>query len=328
MLRIHFTGVDLVRTRLASGPDPMWETVLSLQMLRAGYGGGAFGDWRREARAAVRAAGQGRLLRDVLFPLTPDASYFPDFLTPPEGLLGLQAGVEALRATPRRRLRAEVARVEVPERLAPWARRLVAADREVLADLGAGMAAYHRTVLAPGWEGMAGHAEADLARRARLQRTSGTEGLLSGFAPMMRWRRPVLEIPKQVDRDLYLNGRGLVLIPSYFCWLNPIPLADPGLPPTLVYPLRPVPSEPGARDVAASLRRLIGGTRARVLEAAADGVTTTELASRLGLSAAGASAHARVLREAGLVVSVRDANAVIHTRTPLGDALLAGGAAG
>nr|WP_240929375.1 winged helix-turn-helix domain-containing protein [Streptomyces coryli] len=323
-MRIHFTGVDLVRTRLASGLDPMWETVLSLQMLRARYGRGAYGDWRRQARTAVRAAGHGRLLREVLFPLTPDATYFPDFLTPPEGLLGLRAGIEAMRATPRRRLRAEVARVELPERLMPWARRLADADREVLADLGAGIAAYHRVVLAADRERMAGYAEADLARRARLLRTAGTEGLLAGFMPMMRWRPPVLEIPKPMDRDLYLGGRGLVLVPSCFCWLNPIPLADPTLPPTLIYPLRPVPAEGAAAEPAAALRRLIGGTRARVLEAAADGATTTELARRLGLSAAGVSAHTRVLREAGLIVSVRDANAVIHTRTPLGDALLTG----
>lgn len=30
MFRIHFTEVDLLRTRIAREPDPMWETVLSL----------------------------------------------------------------------------------------------------------------------------------------------------------------------------------------------------------------------------------------------------------------------------------------------------------
>jgi hypothetical protein len=33
MLRIHFTGDDLGRTKIASGPHPMWELVNSLQLL-------------------------------------------------------------------------------------------------------------------------------------------------------------------------------------------------------------------------------------------------------------------------------------------------------
>ncbi len=41
---------------------------------------------------------------------------------------------------------------------------------------------------------------------------------------MFRWCPPVLEVayPRQTrDRDLYLNGRGLTLVPSYFNWGDP-----------------------------------------------------------------------------------------------------------
>ena len=44
------------------------------------------------------------------------------------------------------------------------------------------------------------------------------------------------------------------------------------------------------------------------------------------MSLASASQHAAVLREAGLVVTLRHGNAVLHTLTPLGAALLRGGA--
>lgn len=56
----------------------------------------------------------------------------------------------------------------------------------------------------------------------------------------------------------------------------------------------------------------------------ADGCTTGELARRLDISPAGASQHATVLRRAGLVLSTRRRNLVLHTLTPLGRALLGG----
>lgn len=54
----------------------------------------------------------------------------------------------------------------------------------------------------------------------------------------------------------------------------------------------------------------------------ADGCTTSELAQRIGISPGGASQHATVLREAGLVVSHRHRNTVRHTLTGLGAGLL------
>ncbi|MGW0561714.1 hypothetical protein ACWDZ4_14150 [Streptomyces sp. NPDC003016] len=43
---------------------------------------------------------------------------------------------------------------------------------------------------------------------------------------MVVWRPPVLEVDHPVGRDLQLEGRGLLLIPSYFCWRRPITLID------------------------------------------------------------------------------------------------------
>jgi DNA-binding transcriptional ArsR family regulator len=67
---------------------------------------------------------------------------------------------------------------------------------------------------------------------------------------------------------------------------------------------------------------LIGTTRLEVLLATTHGVTTGELARRVGISPATASHHATVLREAGLVDSQRQGNQVVHRLSPTGAELL------
>ncbi|MFC6881781.1 ArsR/SmtB family transcription factor [Actinomadura yumaensis] len=323
MLRVHFTGEDLVRTRVAETPDPLWESVLSLQMLRARYGSSVFGEWRVRAREDLRRAGLSGVVRELLFPLTPDASYWPDFLTPSEGLLGLEAGIDGVLATPRRRLRGELERTPFPGGVPLPLRALADGDRAALDELGRALRAYHRTVLAPYWPGIRERAEVDHAVRSVERRTGGIGRVLGGFWPMMRWRAPVLEMRHPLDRDLFLNGRGLVLVPSRFCWRGPVPIADPALPPTIVYPMRLMSAAADtSRTAGTSLTRLLGATRARILRSAADGRTTGELARAARVSAATASSHTAVLREAGLITSRRDANSVVHALTALGAALL------
>ncbi|MFG2725894.1 winged helix-turn-helix domain-containing protein [Streptomyces canus] len=68
---------------------------------------------------------------------------------------------------------------------------------------------------------------------------------------------------------------------------------------------------------------LLSRGRAAVLRTVESGCTTTEPARRLGLSAATAGEHARIMREAGLLASVRDRNTVVHALTPLDIDLLA-----
>ena len=59
-----------------------------------------------------------------------------------------------------------------------------------------------------------------------------------------------------------------------------------------------------------------------MLIATAHGVTTGELARRIGISPATASHHATILREAGLVASERQGNQVLHQLSPAGADLL------
>ncbi|GAA2433067.1 MULTISPECIES: helix-turn-helix domain-containing protein [Streptomyces] len=327
MLRIHFTGDDLAGVRMAARPDALWETILSFHRLRDRRGALVYGAWRSESRA--RLNGETRLLGA----LVPTRGYFPDFLTPPQGLDGLDTGLQAVRATPPARVHTELALLAASRPggapLPGWARDLAEGRQEPFGRLVGALRGYHRAAIEPYWSHIEARVEADRAVRGRALLDGGADELLASLPPVLRWRAPVLEADYPVDRDLRLNGRGLLLQPSYFCRGNPVVLRDPDLPPVLVYPVThtdaPVsgPAEPGASP----LGRLVGHTRCAVLRAIGQGGTTSELARRAGVSLASASQHAGVLRDAGLVVTLRQGSSVLHTLTPLGAALLHGGGA-
>lgn len=323
MLRIHFTSEDLARTRVAAGPDPMWETVLSLQMLQHREGAVVFDGWRRQARRRLGASAR------MLLTLAPHAMYFPDFLTPAEGSLSLDQGLDTMLSTGRTRLREELGLLAGQRKLPDWSRHLADGDLETVRRLEAAFGSYHRTVVQPTWASVQTHIEADRVRRSRAFLDGGCEGVLNSFRPFMRWSPPVLECDYPEERDLHLGGRGLLLVPAYFCWRAPVTLVDPELQPVLVYPVaHDLTAPPGGHHTSAPDHRplgaLLGNTRAAVLRAVDMGCTTTELSRRVGTSVASASQHAAVLREAGLIATQRHGGSVLHTLTPLGSALLTG----
>jgi len=323
-MRIHFTRLDLARTYLADRPDSMWELVNSLQALQSRYGEGALGSWRRRAAGDLRGSGSGLAgrVRHRLFPLAPHAPYFPDLLTPPEGALGIAPGIEAVLGTPRKRLHAEIGRLH-GNGAGAWLSDLGAGRPRAISELGDTMQEYYRCVIAPGWNSLRTLVDADLAVRRGALITGGVEAMLESFGPMMRWRYPVLELPGHPSaREVHLHGRGLVLVPSFFCRLHPMTVFDEELPQVVVYPVDHKRAE--RRPVAESraLTRLLGETRAAVLLAARGGFTTGELAGRVGVSVAAISHHTAVLRDAGLITSIRAGNTVRHSLTRLGQALV------
>lgn len=325
VLRILFTGNDLARVRIASRADPMWELVASLHRFQAGDGGAAMAEWRRRARAALAEAGLLQDVRRLLVPLAPRAAYFPDFLTPIEAQQGAEEGIQAIIDTPRARVQRELdllkARHGLPAHLEGLAR-----DDGALRKVATVAAGYFHTALGEHWGEVERAVGQDRGTRVRHLADGGVEGMLNQLSPSIRWRAPVLEIDYPAgDRELRLRGRGLTLIPSYFSRSAPVTLADPSLPPVLVYPVpRAGVTERGAGGDA--LAELLGKTRAEVLRcvALAPGCSTTELARRAGVPASSASEHARVLRQAGLIFSTRHANLMLHQTTESGDALLRG----
>lgn len=321
MLRVYFTAEDLARVRVASGPDFLWEISNSVQTLQRRDGARVFGDWRRWARP--RLSGSCRLLS----PLLPPHGCSPDFLTPTHG--GgetLQAAVDTLVRTPLPRLRTDLTRVAASRRLPGWTESLARGDGAALRELGNALHTYHLEALAPFWPRV--HAQIDADRIVRLHTLldGGTDGLLAGLGPQLRWNPPVLEADYPVDQELRLDGRGITLQPSFFCWPTPVTLADGELPPVLVYPIDHAtdwthPAAPDRPDDGA-LGPLIGHTRAAVLKLSSTGASTVELARLLAVTHPAISQHVKVLRAAGLVTTVRRAGRSLHVATAEGRALL------
>ncbi|GAA3598798.1 winged helix-turn-helix domain-containing protein [Nonomuraea rosea] len=326
MLRIYFTSDDIARTRIAAGPDPLWELVLSLQMLRPQRGDLLFTSWRKEGSRAVRHARLGEVLA-LLLALTPNVGYFPDFLNPIEAVHGLDHGLEALRTTPIPMLKRDVRRLAATHRLPSSARRLADGEPPVLAELTDAMRRCYELIVLPYRRSIDAALEKDRRIHTFALAAGGVEGLLASLRPMMTWSAGELHIPGHRDQELHLQGRGLLLIPSYFCVSGPLTMLDPDLPPVLVYPVERGPDAlptTRASTVPAALGALIGSTRAAVLDAIGtrEGTSTTALARHLGISLASASEHTTVLRQSGLISSHRDHNRTLHHLTELGRTLL------
>jgi DNA-binding transcriptional ArsR family regulator len=164
----------------------------------------------------------------------------------------------------------------------------------------------------------------DPAVKTAALASGGVEALLRTLRPAAAWSAGELQVPAHRDQELRLDGRGPRLIPSYFCVSGPLTMFDPALTPVLIYPVeRPPDAYPARHTRPGALGALIGTTRAAVLQAVHTNPRTTEdLARRVGISAASASEHASVLRQAGLITSRRDRNRMEHLVSPLGLALL------
>ncbi|MHC3473145.1 ArsR/SmtB family transcription factor [Streptomyces sp. 7R007] len=323
MLRIHFTARDLENVRIAQQPDPLWELVCAVCRLNSRQGPLPFGGWRHSVAERLLADTQATRAVRLAKSLIPATGYIPDFLTPPVTGEGLSAGLEQVRATPRERLLRDLRLFARARALPNAAMHTALSANTFVTSLATAFESSFRALLAPYWGPVRSAVGNDVALRSQALLQGGTRALFDGLRPWARWRAPVLEVDYPSARDLHLEGRGLLLVPSYFCWRRPTSLADPHLDPVLVYPV----AKPPLGLVGASeerLERLLGRTRSAVLMDVArhGGRTTTEIARTLGIAAPSASYQIGVLREGGLVVSRRDGKYVLHSATALGRGLL------
>lgn len=152
VLRIYFTTEDVARTRLAPAPDPLWELVMALHMLRRQPGDLLFRDWRRTAAAAIRRAGLSERMR-LLLALTPPVGYFPDFLNPSAAIDGLEHGLDAIRSTSRTALGRDLWRLAKTQQLPDNARHLANGEPTAVGEL----AKHHAHLLPPGHCSVSAH---------------------------------------------------------------------------------------------------------------------------------------------------------------------------
>jgi Bacterial regulatory protein, arsR family len=322
-VRFEVPDVAGLRFRIS----PLWETVRSLYALADPGRHPVHLPWIRRARALARepaTAGHLALLAAFARP----GAWMPDFLTPPPAgpRPDLAEELAALRRTLPERVVADLTAVAARRPLPPAARAAVDDPAAALPALAAAVRGWHDAAIAPYWTRLQAVLEADIAVRSRRLAEGGPRRLLDTLHPTVRWAGDRLVCRDPWGLDLRLGGRGLPLVPSVFVDRRVLWTVRADSPPLAVYPavalagLWDAPRRRGEERLAA----VVGGTRARLLAELTSPATTTELAGRLGLSAAAVSEHLRALRAANLVARGPHGRTVLYVTTPLGAALLTG----
>ena len=319
VLRFHFTTPDLSAVQIAGRLDPLWEATLSVQALQAPAPSRTVKAWRRSA--GQRVTDEMRPVRQ----LVPPGGGFPDFLAPDYSGAGVEERIDAVLDTSTARMRDEIG--SAAARPSGWLTELCRGSHRAKHQLGTALRSVHQNLLTPVRPGRERAFGSDRNGSMQDLADGGLARLMSGLTPFARWEPSVLTFDcsnGSDDVDVHLDGRGVTLYFSPFIRERPghdrVVYTDiPGQRPVLVIPgaLR-APGTSGARG----LDNLMGVTRARVLRALVQPSSTSTLAAQLTISKASASEHARVLREAGLVATRRDAHSVVHSLTPLGQQLL------
>lgn len=325
MSEIRFAAADVAEIRFAV--SPLWETVRSLYVL--GDPGRYFMHlpWVRRVRILAQEPGLAphvRLLRGFARP----GLHLPDFLTPPSPgpLAEFEDELAVVAATAAERVAEDVAAVAATAAggvLTPELRAALGDPGGILPDLVAAVRRWHRAAIEPDWPRMRALLEADIAFRARRLAEGGVRRLFDTLHPTVRWAgdRIVADDPWHVEIDV--RGRGLPLMPSVFVDRRVLWNVRPESPPVAVYPVRAAATLWERGPISADgLALALGRTRARLLALTQDPATTTELARRVGLSAAAVSQHLHVLLAAGLVARAPNGRSVLYFVSTEGAALL------
>ncbi|MFD5213246.1 DUF5937 family protein [Microbacterium sp. NPDC058345] len=254
--------------------------------------------------------------------------YVPDFLTAePRWDRTPEAELAELRAASLAGMRVDLGKMVVRasgarrERLARMQEHPGRA-RSMIAD--AWEQVWH-VALAPVWPQLDRLLRADIAFRSRMIATDGIAGMAAGIHPAVSWTDGAVRVSlRRHSEEVDCRGSGLVLVPSVMSSFGCQVLTEPPAQPTLFYPARGVTAgwAREASDIAVALSALLGPARAEILFAAHVARTTSQVAADTGLAVSTASHHLTVLRDAGLIGSSREANRMLHLRTPLGEALI------
>lgn len=317
-LSLGETGATRVRFAIA----PVHEAIGAVRVLQAPAAYPLHAAWLRHARQPATALDLAALAE-----LMPAGGYMPDFLDPPpESPVSTFADdIARVRATPSRQVGKEL-RLALDQRPPTATGRAMLRHpghaRDELADT---LEQVWQALVEPYWPTLQAVLEADVLYRGRRMADGGLALVAADLHRDIRLTRNTLRVRTPHTTEVDCRETGVQLVPSAFVTDRVNALIDPPWQPTLYYPARGIgdlwsrPTTAGTETAA----RLLGGTRANVLVGLADTTSTSGLARSLHLAVPSTSEHLTVLRAAGLVTSSRQGRRVLHTRTPLGDALVA-----
>ncbi|MEU5219539.1 DUF5937 family protein [Streptomyces sp. NPDC020807] len=327
MIEILFGPDDLTRIRFAR--SPLEELVHSVPVLAGTRRLPMHGPWLAMARPRTTGLDLG-----VLLALARGPRIVPDFLAPsPAAMTGDVADeLDDIAATPADVVRASLEELRTPQGLPAELRPLHDDPGRELPRLVDTMAAYWRAAVEPVWPRLRALCDADVAHRARQLTVGGLDKVFADLHPEVRFSAPNrLLVDKPHDAVRTPAGKGLLLVPCVFAWPRLLVLHNEPYQPALTYAPRGIGQLWADRDDLASpadgalvqpLGELMGRSRAALLAQLDLPLTTTQLASYLGVSAPAVSQHLAVLRRCRLVTSERAGRWVLHQRTPLAAELL------
>jgi DNA-binding transcriptional ArsR family regulator len=323
MLRIMAGPDDLAISRFAISP------LGELQHLLRHLGG--TGGRRNQLPSPIRTRWRERFLEVSTDPgirallALQSTRYGVNFVAPPpQGMAQtISDDLAAVRETPLSLARAEIntALAPGPDRDPQIARWLSRPD--VVDQVAVSLHMAWTALIAPDWPQLQAIIERDVVHRAGQLTRTGWAGALAGMHRTVTWNNATVVIRERPNGQARLDGRGLLFVPSVFIYPGLGIYLDPPWRPALVYPARGSaalwevqPRPPG------SLCRLLGGSRAALLEALDTPTSTTQLVATTGMSLGAVGGHLRILLDAGLLTRARSGRAVLYQRTPVAEALL------
>jgi DNA-binding MarR family transcriptional regulator len=323
-LVLVFGRDDPARVRFAI--SPLWETMAALRVLLESQRHRYHLPWLDSVRPDLEQLDLWPLLV-----LSPRSGWTPDFLSPAPAGPGTSIA-DQLRQV--RETAPELVAREVEHSLtqrsgeaapeAAW--RLLddpTATRAMLADL---LERCWQLLIAPHWPRLRDLLQADVLYRTQMLGDYGLERVLGELDPRARWTGDALMIDVPSTERHQLAGTGLLLMPSVFAWPGLAAITDPPAQPALVYPARGIAElwQPAQTLQSEALGRLLGRTRAALLESLAEPASTQILARRHELAPSTVSEHLAALHHARLITRRRHRHAVLYQQTPLGTALANG----
>ncbi|WP_017579263.1 ArsR/SmtB family transcription factor [Nocardiopsis valliformis] len=323
MIELTFSTEEITGSRFAV--SPLWEVVAARIQLTRAAPDPVHRVWAGEVSDRVRSSEREWPMFSEL--VRPGSRIVPALVCPVPSLAmpDLPLELASVRAQSAEFVRASLELVS--EVRGPQVDRLRDEPEDGLRQLADEVEAYWETAVAPYWPRVLSLLEGEVLYRARRLAEGGVGHAFADLDPRIRWKGPTLRVPsKVVDGPRDLDGRGLVLTPSVFVHPGVWHILSPLAPPTVRYPARGVGTlwERRTSAVPEALAGVLGRTRALLLSELDTPASHGDLARRTGRSKASVSEALTALRRAGLVSAHRTGRYVLHARTGVGEALVAG----